>query len=100
MLSQSLNVLNTAAFSGMHTSPYRMLKRRACGGTVYKRTDKRCKINRGQRTLFHKVLAEFRHKSQILDEIQNTRVLQSGVCFVTSTHYEPQVHKNKRGIVL
>lgn len=31
MLSQRLNVLNTAAFSGMHTSPYRMLKRRACG---------------------------------------------------------------------
>ena len=26
MLSQSLNVLNTAAFSGMHTSSYRMLK--------------------------------------------------------------------------
>lgn len=26
MLSQRLNVLNTAAFSGMHTSPYRMLK--------------------------------------------------------------------------
>lgn len=31
MLSQRLNVLNTAAFSGMHTSSYRMLKRRACG---------------------------------------------------------------------
>lgn len=26
MLSQRLNVLNTAAFSGMHTSSYRMLK--------------------------------------------------------------------------
>lgn len=26
MLSQRLNVLNTAAFSGMHTSSYQMLK--------------------------------------------------------------------------
>ena len=35
MLSQRLNVLNTAAFSGMHTSSYRMLKKASVWGKVH-----------------------------------------------------------------